>query len=95
MVADLLLLHISSTRKFSASSTVRLTHQDSLNGLEESPELLLICYVCVALIVYSATSFENRDDLSSSSLAGVSRSTATPAKIGMVSVRPTHQNYGN
>jgi hypothetical protein len=33
--------------------------------------------------VYSATSFENRDDLSSSNFAGVSRSTATPAKIGV------------
>jgi len=37
-------------------------------------------YVCVDLIVYSATSFEKSDDLSSSSLAGVSRSTATPVQ---------------
>jgi hypothetical protein len=43
-------------------------------------------YVCVDLVVYSATSFENRDDLSSSNLAGVSRSTATPANSITASV---------
>jgi hypothetical protein len=39
--------------------------------------------------VYSSTSFEKRDDLSSSNLAGVSSSSATPAKIGIAFSQPT------
>ena len=45
---------------------------------ERSTESSLVSYVCMDLIVYSETSFENRDDLSSSNLVGVSRSTTTP-----------------
>ena len=66
------------------------TYSKSLiNGVEERLEDPLVRYECVALIVYSATSFENRDDLFSSRLAGESRSTATPAKISRAFVRPT------
>jgi hypothetical protein len=49
-----------------------------LTVAERSAESSLVSYVCMDLIVYSETSFENKDDLSSSNLVGVLRSTATP-----------------
>jgi len=74
---------VALTNERTRSKSVCFAHRRDDNTFlltvaERSAESSLVSYVCMDLIVYSETSFENKDDLSSSNLVGVLRSTATP-----------------
>jgi len=90
---------VALTNERTRSKSVCFAHRRDDNTFlltvaERSAESSLVSYVCMDLIVYSETSFENKDDLSSSNLVGVSRSTATPENNSTASSQQwcsTHQ----